>query len=160
MVKWIVEGTDHEEEATETGYRRLSMMKARDKSLAEKKIVLVDDGGLIHGDINTLAAAKKAGLLEKEALMGKPVLTSDGMIDYTLSLPPVAFAMFDIAKSFGLVKDGNMDFDQWVYECIDRRFTADYNVEIVLQPVGKEKEDIGEMVKKAVQEVLAEGSDG
>lgn len=160
-MKWIIEGTDHEEEATETGYRRLSMMKAKDKSLAGKKIVLVDDGGLIRDDINTLAAARKAGLLEKEAPMGKPVLTSDGMIDYTLTLPPEAFAMFNMAKSFGFIKDGEMSFDQWVCECIDRRFTTDYNVEIVLQPVGgRKKEDTRETVKEAVKEALAEGAEG
>lgn len=120
-------------------------------------MALVDDEGVIHGDINTPAAAKKADLLEKEAAAkGKPALTSEGLIEYTLTLPAAAFTLFDMAKSFGLVKDGEMTFDQWVYECIDRRFTADYNLQIVLQPVAAKRGDIKEMVKEVAREAAKE----
>jgi len=159
-MKWLTEGTTHEEEVTETGWRRLSMANAKDKALAGKKIVFVDDDGLMHDDINTLAAAKKADLLEKEPFLpkGKPALTSEGLIEYTLILPAAAFTLFDMVKSFGLVKDGDMTFDQWVYECIDRRFTADYNVEIVLQPIAAKRGDIKEMVKEAAREAAREAA--
>jgi hypothetical protein len=161
-MKWVIEGTDHEEEATETGWRRLSIKKNQDKSLAAKKIVLEGDDGTIHDTINTITAARKAGLLGEEgAPKGKLVLTPEGMVDYTLSLPATAFALYDMAKSFGLIKDDEMGFDQWVYECIDRRFIADYKVEIVMQPVtAQRKESMREMIKEVVKEVLAEGRSG
>jgi len=93
------------------------MLRNKEKSLAKKKIVLADDNDEVHEDINTISAATKAGLLEKEpGPKGKPaVLTSEGLIEYALTLPATAFTLFDMAKSFGLVKDGAMTFDQWVY---------------------------------------------
>jgi hypothetical protein len=87
---------------------------------------------------------------------GKPTLIAEGLIDYTLTLPALAFAYFDMAKHSGLIKDGDMGFDEWVFECIDRRFAADYGIEIVMQPVASKKGSMHQMVKDAVKEVLAE----
>lgn len=103
------------------------------------------------------AMSKGIALPKKgESFKGQPVLTSDGMIDYTLTLPPEALALFNMAKSFGLIKDDAIGFDEWVFECIDRRFSCDYGVEIVLQPIGA-KRDTKDIVREVVKEVLAEG---
>jgi hypothetical protein len=87
---------------------------------------------------------------------GKPTLTVGGLIEYTLTLPAQAFAYFEIAKQFKLIKDDDMGFDEWVFECLDRRFVADYGVEIVVQPIASKKGSMHQMVKDAVKEVLAE----
>jgi len=70
-----------------------------------------------HPDIKSPQQAVKAGLLEKaeeegekgdkgeKKRLGKPILTTDGLIEYTLFLPPEAFTFFNIAKNFGLLKD-------------------------------------------------------
>jgi hypothetical protein len=86
---------------------------------------------------------------------GKPTLTAEGFIEYTIVLPAAAFDRFEMAKQFEFIKDGDMTFDQWVFECIDRRFTADYGVEIVIQPIATKRATIEEMVNQAVQKAMA-----
>jgi hypothetical protein len=157
----MIQGTDKTEEGTQKGYNRINLVKNTDNSLKDKPIVFVDDNGVIHADINNITAARKASLLpkKKDVDEGKgastgPVLTSEGMIEYTMNLPPLAFALCDMAKTFGLIKDKEMTFDEWVYECIERRFTCDYNLEIVLQPIA-EKKGLQAMIRKTVQAEMA-----
>jgi len=87
--------------------------------------------------------------------LGKATLTEEGLIEYTLMLPAQAFHYFDMAKQF-FIKDDNMIFDQWVFECIHRRFTADYGVEIVMQPITSKKATMEAMIKEAVDKAVDE----
>lgn len=103
------------------------------------------------------AERKGITLVKEVAPPGKPVLTPDGMVDYTLTLPPEAFTFFNMAKNFGLIKDDELTFDEWVYECIGRRFAADYGMEVVLQPLkGKRDKDMKATIREIVKEILAE----
>jgi hypothetical protein len=106
MAKWLLQGTDKEEEGTEKGW--MSLNGTRSRSFKDKPIVFLDDQGEIHEDIHNVSDARKAGLLPKKedvekvqedihkdvekdvdevqgALKG-PTMTSEGMIDYTLTL--------------------------------------------------------------------------
>lgn len=63
-------------------------------------------------------------------------LTEEG-ITFPVTLPPVAFTLFDAAKAAKLVEDEDMDIDHWIFECIQKRFELDYELELmlVLQPL-------------------------
>lgn len=61
-------------------------------------------------------------------LVGKNVLVP-------VSLPHLAFVLFDVAKSHGLVEDQEMELGQWLYECVQARFKLEYKFEFILNPV-------------------------
>lgn len=61
------------------------------------------------------------------------VLTEEGLT-LPITLPPVAFAMFDAAKAAELV-DAEKDFDSWLFECVMKRFELDYGYNLALVPV-------------------------
>jgi len=92
---------------------------------------------------------------DKTPPLGKPTLTEEGLIEYTMMLPVQAFHYFDMAKQF-FIKDPNMIFDQWVFECIHRRFASDYGVEIVIQPITSKKATMEAMIKEAVAKEVEE----
>lgn len=60
---------------------------------------------------------------------------SEEGITFPITLPPVAFTLFDAAKAAKLA-DENMDIDQWIFECIQKRFELDYNLRLMLVPIG------------------------
>lgn len=69
---------------------------------------------------------------------GKPELgmelTEEG-ITFPVTLPPVAFTLFDAAKAAKLV-DKDKDLDSWLFECVLKRFELDYNLRLMLVPIG------------------------
>jgi hypothetical protein len=107
-------------------------------------------------NIKDLSKVIKGEGLKVPPPLGKPTLTEEGLIEYTMALPAQAFWYFDVAKQSGFIKDGNMIFDQWVFECLHRRFTADYGVEIVIQPISTKKANIEAMIKEAVKKQVDE----
>jgi hypothetical protein len=144
MARWMIQNTELKEDGTEKGFKSLNMTRNRDKELKKKAIVFVDDNHVIHNDINTMSAARKAGLISEEeppagSKGGGPVITPDGRIEYTICLPPMAFGYFDIAKAAGFIKDPEVDFDQWVFDCIQSKFSCDYHVKLTLCPVSDKK---------------------
>ena len=52
-------------------------------------------------------------------------LTEEG-ITLPVTLPPVAFTLFDAAKAAKLILDEEMDLDAWLFECTQERFELDY----------------------------------
>ncbi len=66
MSKCVIQGTDVIEEGTQKGYNRITLAKNTDNSLKDKSIVFVDDNDIAHADINSIARARKAGLLPKK----------------------------------------------------------------------------------------------
>ncbi len=62
-------------------------------------------------------------------------ISEDG-ITFLITLPPVAFTLFDAAKAAKLVEDEEMDIDHWIFECIQKRFELDYNLRLMLVPIG------------------------
>ncbi len=64
MAKWIIQDTDKEEECSEEGYKRINAL--RNRFFKNRTLVFVDDNGVAHADINSITAARKAGLLPKK----------------------------------------------------------------------------------------------
>lgn len=62
---------------------------------------------------------------------------SEEGITFLITLPPVVFTLFDAAKAAKLVEDEDMDIDHWIFECIQKRFTLDYNLRLMLVPIGE-----------------------
>ena len=73
---------------------------------------------------------------EKETIT--PQASSEGIFRYTISLPADAFTLFNLAKVCGLEKDGKKLFDEWVWDCIRKRYESDYKMQLVLAPVEEE----------------------
>jgi hypothetical protein len=68
------------------------------------------DAGMPYKDLTKkykLNVKDLAKIIKGEELTppGKPILTTEGFIDYTLTLPAEAFAHFNTAKQLGLIKD-------------------------------------------------------
>ena len=64
-------------------------------------------------------------------------LTEEG-ITFPITLPPVAFTLFDAAKAAKLV-DEDKDLDHWLFECIQTKFELDYGLRLMLVPIGEGK---------------------
>lgn len=64
-------------------------------------------------------------------------LTEEG-ITFPITLPPVAFTLFDVAKAAKLV-DEDQDLDSWIFECVMKRFELDYCLQLSLIPIGAVK---------------------
>lgn len=87
------------------------------------------------------------GLITKEGAVSKVPgekvdvttleVTEEGLIRYTITLPADAFALFNIAKAFGMEPEGK-SFDEWDWECITARFEKDYKKQLILAPIGEE----------------------
>ncbi|MBA7693021.1 hypothetical protein ES703_101596 [subsurface metagenome] len=60
-------------------------------------------------------------------------LSEEG-ITFLITLPPVAFTLFDAAKAAKLV-DEDKDLDSWLFECIQKRFELDYSLRLMLVPI-------------------------
>ena len=75
---------------------------------------------------------------------GKPETRGEGMeiteegLTFPITLPPVAFTMFDAAKAAELV-DKEENIDHWAFECMQKRFELDYGLKFMLVPVGGKK---------------------
>lgn len=68
----------------------------------------------------------------KEGEIKIPQASPEGILRYTITLPAEAFAMFNMAKACGLEPDKEMPFDEWMWDCIKKRFECDYKVQIVV----------------------------
>jgi hypothetical protein len=163
MAQWKLQDTQLVADATEAGYDELKGKRLGQRLKGD--IIFIDDEGNEHPDIKSPQQAIKAGLLEKQESeeekerkkrLGKPTLSSDGLIEYTLLLPPEAFSFFNVAKNFGLIKDPEMDFDHWVFECIDRRFIADYKMVVQLSPIGFKEDELEERIRSVIAKVSQE----
>lgn len=66
-------------------------------------------------------------------------VSSEGILTYTINLPADAFTLFNLAKFSGLEKDGQKPFDEWVWECIVKRFEKDYKKQLILAPIEEEE---------------------
>lgn len=160
MATWMIQDTELKEDGTEKGFQRLNATRNRDKDLKKKAIVFIDDGGVIHDDINTFSAARKAELIgeeqEKPTAKAGPSLTQKGWIEYTIELPPVAFYYFDVAKAHGFLKEGEEDLDHWILGCIQSRFIHEYGFVMALTPVSEDKEkDTEALMRQIAQEEIA-----
>ena len=65
---------------------------------------------------------------------GKPGEIPEGK-PFPITLPPVAFTLFDAAKAANKV-DEDQDLDHWLFECIQKRFELDYRLQLMLMPIG------------------------
>jgi len=84
------------------------------------------------------AKPKAKGEKEEEKETITPQASSEGIFRYTISLPADAFTLFNLAKVCGLEKDGKKLFDEWVWDCIRKRYESDYKMQLVLAPVEEE----------------------
>jgi len=66
--------------------------------------------------------------------------SSDGIFSFNITLPADAFTFFNLAKSCGLEKDLDKPFDEFVWDCILKRFETDYKVQLILAPLAPEEE--------------------
>lgn len=72
-----------------------------------------------------------------EDLPDRGMEISEEGISFVITLPPVAFTLFDAAKAAKLIEDVDMDIDHWLFECIQKRFALDYNLRLMLVPTGE-----------------------
>ncbi|MBA7593233.1 hypothetical protein ES703_00151 [subsurface metagenome] len=72
---------------------------------------------------------------KKGAEVTIPQASTEGIFHYTITLPADAFTLFNLAKACGLEKDGDKPFDEFVWDCIKKRFETDYKVQLVLAPM-------------------------
>lgn len=91
--------------------------------------------GLVAGSGGKPGAAPKSEEAGKEGEVTEPQVSSEGIFRYTISLPADAFTLFNLAKAVGLEKDLEKPFDEWVWDCITRRFVTDYKMQLILAPV-------------------------
>ncbi len=68
-------------------------------------------------------------------------LSEEG-ITFQITLPPAVFTLFAAARAHGLVND-EVDFNQWLYECVEKRFQLDYKLQLMLVPVSEEESTEG-----------------
>ena len=160
--KCRVEGCAYTAAPTEEGYNKMRGHQLAHKSLPKEKkgSCLIDENtGKILAE--KLAEAVEKGFMkaeppkpeEQEPELGKPEeeekgkekkgeeeitapqVSTEGIFRYTISLPADAFVLFNIAKAYGLETDGDKLFDEWVWDCIQKRFEKDYGKRLVLAPV-------------------------
>ena len=75
---------------------------------------------------------------EKKEEITEPAVSPDGIFAYTIHLPADAFALFNLAKFSGLEKDSDKPFDEWIWDCVMKRFETDYRMQLVLAPIKEE----------------------
>jgi len=149
--KCKAENCDYTRPPTLKGYKQLVGHQKEHAHLpkGERGYRLVDEN---TGEVLAESAreAKEKGLLVAEPLPkkesdGKPQGTEvevtevkaspEGIFRYTITLPADAFMLFNIAKYFGLEKDSEKLFDEWLWDCIRMRYETDYKMRLVLAPV-------------------------
>lgn len=64
------------------------------------------------------------------------VLTQGG-IKVNITLPALAWAMFDVAGAYELLEEGEDSLDSWIFRCMEKRFELDYGVQFGLQQIEK-----------------------
>jgi hypothetical protein len=162
--KCRAEGCAYTTAPTEEGYNKVRGHQLAHKSMPKEKkgFCLIDENtGKILAE--KLAEAVEKGLIEvkppkvlapkpeekgekgeppeepekakKPEELTKPQVSTEGIFRYTISLPADAFVLFNIAKAYGLETDGDKPFDEWVWDCIQKRFEKDYKRQLVLAPV-------------------------
>lgn len=78
---------------------------------------------------------------KKEEEITEPTVSPDGIFAYTIHLPADAFTLFGLAKFSGLEKDSDKPFDEWLWDCVMKRFETDYKRQLVLAPIKEEVKD-------------------
>jgi len=61
--------------------------------------------------------------------------TEEG-ITLPITLPPVVFTLFDVAKAAGRVPQ-EMDLNSWLVECVQKRYELDYRLKLMLVPIAQ-----------------------
>jgi hypothetical protein len=154
--KCRAEGCAYTAAPTEEGYRKVRGHQLAHTSIPKEKrgFCLIDEN---TGEIlaKKLAEAAEKGLIkakppkvtvskpegkkgekaEKPEELTKPQVSTEGIFRYTITLPADAFMLFNIAKAYGLETDSDKLFDEWVWDCIQKRFEKDYERRLVLAPV-------------------------
>lgn len=82
------------------------------------------------------------GKVEEKGKRGeaKTQPSPDGVLTFNITLPADAFTFFNLAKACGLEKDADKPFDEFVWDCILKRFEKDYKVQLILAPLAAEEE--------------------
>ena len=125
-------------------------VQAVDHALMDVSMVIRSEDRLAE----TAKDARHKGLLEEiprdpeeapdeedtEAPQLGSVITPAGLFRYTLTLPPEAFVFYNLAMAWKLEKDAEKTFDEWVFDCIDKRYVKDYRMQLVLAPILEEQE--------------------
>ena len=62
-------------------------------------------------------------------------VVADGIFETKVTLPANAFTLFNLAKACGLEKEKDKTFDEWLWDCIRRRFATDYKMQLVMAPI-------------------------
>lgn len=144
-LKWKCQDCDGEAPPTTYDYMKLlKHQKGHHIRLINTKtgeILAVSVTDALHKGID-LPAKVPAKLGEPPGKPGgKPELgmelTEEG-ITFPVTLPSVAFTLFDAAKAAKLV-DEDKNLDSWLFECIQKRFELDYSLQLLLVPIGEGK---------------------
>jgi len=147
--KCKAENCDYTRPPTLKGYKQLVGHQKEHAHLpkGERGYRLVDEN---TGEVlaESVREAREKGFLvaeppPREESEGKPEekpelgmeLTEEG-ITFPVTLPPVAFTLFDAAKAAKLV-DEDKDLDSWLFECVLKRFELDYSLRLMLVPIGE-----------------------
>lgn len=65
----------------------------------------------------------------------KDLVLTPGGIKTTITLPALAWAMFDVAGAYELLEEGEDSLDSWIFRCIEKRFELDYGVQFGIQAI-------------------------
>jgi len=149
--KCKAENCDYTRPSTLKGYKQLVGHQKEHAHLpkGERGYRLVDEN---TGEVlaESVREAKEKGFLVAEPLpseesdgksqsaeveVTETTVSSEGIFRYTITLPADAFTLFNLAKACGLEKDSEMPFDEWLWDCIRKRYETDYKVQLVLAPL-------------------------
>jgi len=61
-------------------------------------------------------------------------MTVPGIFSYEITLPADAFTYYNMARGIGL-EPADKDFDEWLWDCIRKRFETDYQLQILIAPL-------------------------
>jgi len=108
--------------------------QARGIDIPTREKKQVKQPGRTVGKVELSPGGKSDGKSDGKSEAGME-LTEEG-ISFIITLPPVAFTLFDAAKANKLV-DEDKDFDIWLFECIQKRFELEYELRLMLIPIGE-----------------------
>ena len=124
------------------GHRRALVHKETGEEIA-REIVSARKRGVVFPDAKKRQPVPSRGALplerEAEAIpdtveVERLNIRCEQVFRMNIVLPADAFVLFDLARAVDL-EDRDVSFDEWVWDCIRKRFEKDYCVELVLVPV-------------------------
>lgn len=111
------------------------LQEANIRKYAEEEGITFEEAKARIEAIELEPEPEPGGKGKKEAEVTIPQASTEGIFRYTITLPADAFTLFNLAKACGLEKDGDKPFDEFVWDCIKKRFETDYRVQLVLAPM-------------------------